>query len=110
MEEIKDFDPKDVEENKMIASLSYIWILFVIPLFVKKESKFCVEHGKQGLALFIVDLVVGVISIIPIIGWIIGYIGGAILFVVSLIGFIYAIQGKFWKIPGVYDFSKNFKF
>jgi hypothetical protein len=67
MEEIKDFDPKDVEENKMIASLSYIWILFVIPLFVKKESKFCVEHGKHGLALFIVDLVVGVISIIPII-------------------------------------------
>jgi uncharacterized membrane protein len=110
MEEIKDFDPKDVEDNKVIAALSYIWILFIIPLFVKKDSKFCVEHGKQGLVLFIVELVLLVLSIVPIIGWIIEYIGGIVLFVVSLIAFIYAIQGKFWKIPGVYDLGKNFKF
>lgn len=110
MEEIKDFDPKDVEENKVIASLSYIWILFVIPLLVKKDSKFCVEHAKQGLVLFIAELIVLIIRIIPVVGWIIAYILSVVIGIVALIAFIYAIQGKFWKIPVVYDFAKSFKF
>ncbi|BAL80660.1 hypothetical protein [Caldisericum exile] len=110
MEELKDFDPKDIEENKVLASLSYISILFIIPLLVKRDSKFCVEHAKQGLVLFLIEVALGIINWIPIIGWIIGSLGGIVLFVVSLLGFIYAIQGKFWKIPGVYDLAQNFKF
>ncbi len=110
MEEIKDFDPKDVEENKVIAALSYIWILFIIPLIVKKDSRFCVEHAKQGLVLFIAELIVLIIRIIPVLGWIVAYVLGVVLTIVSLIGLIYALQGKFWKIPIVYDFAKGFKF
>ncbi|MGB9832281.1 MAG: DUF4870 domain-containing protein [Caldisericum exile] len=110
MEELKDFDPRDVEENKVIASLSYISILFLIPLLVKRDSKFCKEHAKQGLVLFIFEIALSIIEYIPILGWIIGLLGGIVLFVVSLIGFIYALQGKFWKIPIVYDLAQNFKF
>ncbi|MGB9793977.1 MAG: DUF4870 domain-containing protein [Caldisericum sp.] len=110
MEEFKDFDPRDVEENKVIASLSYISILFLIPLLVKRDSKFCIEHAKQGLVLFIFGIALSIIVYIPILGWIIGFLGGIVLFVVSLISFIYALQGKFWKIPIVYDLAQNFKF
>ncbi|MGC9073097.1 MAG: DUF4870 domain-containing protein [Caldisericum sp.] len=110
MEELKDFDPRDVEENKVIASLSYISILFLIPLLVKRDSKFCIEHAKQGLVLFIFGIALSIIVYIPILGWIIGFLGGIVLFVVSLISFIYALQGKFWKIPIVYDLAQNFKF
>ncbi|PMP67338.1 MAG: hypothetical protein C0189_03210 [Caldisericum exile] len=110
MEELKDFDPRDVEENKVIASLSYISILFLIPLLVKRDSKFCIEHAKQGLVLFIFGIALSIIVYIPILGWIIGLLGGIVLFVVSLISFIYALQGKFWKIPIVYDLAQNFKF
>jgi len=109
MEELTNFDPKDVEENKVIASLSYISILFLVPLLVKRESRFCVEHAKQGLTLFIFEVALSIIQIIPIIGWIIGWIGGIVLFVVSLIAFIYTLQGKFWKIPVVYEIAQNFK-
>ncbi len=37
MEEIKDFDPKDIEENKVIAALGYIGILFIIPFCKKRQ-------------------------------------------------------------------------
>lgn len=110
MEEIKDFDPKDVEENKIFAALSYIWILFIIPLITKRESKFAVEHAKQGLVLFIIELIITVLWWIPILGYILGYILSAIVAVVSIIAFIYALQGRFWKIPFVYEFAKSFKF
>jgi len=110
MEEVTTFDPKDVEENKVLASLSYISILFLVPMLVKKDSRFCMEHAKQGLALFIIEVALSIISFIPILGWILRAIGGVVLFIVSLVGFIYALQGNFWKIPLIYDIAKNFKF
>jgi hypothetical protein len=39
-------DPKDVADNKLVAALSYIWILFLIPLLAKRDSKFCQFHAK----------------------------------------------------------------
>ncbi len=110
MEEIKDFDPKDVEENKVIAALSYIWILFLIPLLTKKDSRFAVEHAKQGLVLFIIELIIMVIWWIPFLGYVIGSILSVAVSIVAVIAFVFAIQGRFWKIPFVYDFAKNFKF
>lgn len=110
MEEIQDFDPKDVEDNRVLAAIGYIWILCIIPLIAKKDSKFAVEHAKQGLILFIAEVIIWIVSYIPIIGWIIGIVGGIVLFLVAFLAFIYAVQGKFWKIPFVYDFAKSFKF
>ena len=34
-----EVDKKDVEENAVMAALSYIWILCFVPLFLKKKSK-----------------------------------------------------------------------
>ena len=48
MEELTNFDPKDVEENKVIASLSYISILFLVPLLVKKRKQVLRRTCKTG--------------------------------------------------------------
>lgn len=92
---VPTFDPKDVEENKLIGALSYIWILFLIPLLTKKDSKFCKEHAKQGLVLFIVWIVASLVIWFPILGQLLGL---AIL-IVNIIAFIKALQGEFWEIP-----------
>jgi len=94
------FDPKDVEENKVLACLSYVSILFLIPMLVKKDSKFCQAHAKQGLIMFI-GLLFGVI---PVIGW----LWAMVLVVIDVIAIIHTLQGKFWKIPGAYDLSQKF--
>jgi hypothetical protein len=41
-----EVDKKDVEENAVMAALSYIWILCFVPLFLKKKSKFAQFHAK----------------------------------------------------------------
>ena len=48
-----EYDPKDISENKIIALLSYLGILFVIPLFAAPKSKFARFHANQGLVLCI---------------------------------------------------------
>ena len=90
---------QDVEANKTVAFLSYLWILFLIPLILKRDSKFCQFHAKQGLILFILSFV----SWFPIIGWLIGLA----LLIIAVIGIIKSLSGEWWEIPFIYDFSKK---
>lgn len=47
----------DVQNNKIIALLSYLGILFLIPMFVKKTSPYCRFHVAQGANLFAFNFV-----------------------------------------------------
>jgi uncharacterized membrane protein len=109
MKKMDEFDANDVQENKVFAALSYLGILVLIPLLLKKDSKFAMEHAKQGLVLFIMEMILWVVNFIPVLGQILWVVVGILLFIVSLMGLVYALQGKFWKIPFVYDWAQNFK-
>jgi len=41
---------KDIEENKVLAIISYFWLLCLIPLLAKKDSPFAQFHAIRGLA------------------------------------------------------------
>ena len=57
------FDKEDVEANKYIAALSYLGVLLLIPHFARKDSKFCRAHVRQGVAVLIWSLIVGVVTL-----------------------------------------------
>ncbi len=42
--------------EKGLAWLSYVGLLFLIPLFARKDSEYCKFHVKEGATLFAVDL------------------------------------------------------
>ena len=48
---------QDVENNKVIAAIGYIWILCLVPLFLRRRSAFAQFHAKQGLVLFILEII-----------------------------------------------------
>lgn len=54
----------DVEKNKYLNILSYIGILFLIPLFAAKGSKYSRFHINQGLILFISEVAYNIIKAI----------------------------------------------
>ncbi|MBQ6556360.1 MAG: hypothetical protein IJL86_02310, partial [Bacteroidales bacterium] len=92
------FDPSDVSANKVMAILAYIGILVLIPLFAAKDSKFARFHTNQGLILFICNVVIYFISLIPglkAIGWILSV--AALVF--AIIGIIGAAKGKTKELP-----------
>lgn len=108
MEKQTQTETKDIEENKAVAMLSYLWILFLIPLFLKQDSKFCMYHAKQGLVLFIAWLVVALISIVPFLGWLLGFIGAVILLVLTIMGIIKSLNGEYWEMPWLGKYAKKF--
>lgn len=90
-------DPKDVQDNKLWAILGYLGILCLIPLLVKKDSKFAQFHAKQGLILLIGEFFVW----IPIIGWLLG-IG---IFILWIMGIINVLNGNMKPLPIVGDLA-----
>ena len=104
----------DVEKAKGTAWLSYLGLLWLIPMLTLKENSFAKWHVKQGIALDIVSvglaIVMGILSFI-IIGLIIGPIGFGILLVLRIIGLVKSLGGHYWKCPlGISKIAEMFKF
>ncbi len=96
-----------IADEKIIAAIGYLWILFLLPLLLKKESEYCQFHAKQGMVLFITSIVLMVINIIPILGQIIFFLGSITIAVLALLGFVNALQGRKWKLPILGGFVKK---
>lgn len=112
-----EYKKEDIEKGKLMAVLSYIGILVVIPYFAEKENKFVRFHAIQGLNLLLINLIVSVASfalaviatiifLIPILGWIIGFVLYAViglipvgLFILDVLGVVYVLQGNAKEIP-----------
>src|SRR3990167_9897565 len=93
-------EKEDIEKNKDVAAISYLWILSVVVLYARRDSPFVQYHAKQGLWLFLIS--------IPV--WIIPGIGHYLEFIVlagMIIGFLNAAQGKFHDVPVVGQFAKG---
>jgi len=106
MEEKKDNNKtvvNDIEKNKVVAAIGYVWILCLVPLFLKRDSKFAQFHAKQGLVLFIIEIVGWVVFWIPILGQILLI---AVL-ILAVMGFINALQGNTWKMPLIGDLAEK---
>lgn len=101
-------------DEKVMAALSYLGILFLIPLLTKKDSKFAMFHAKQGLVLFILEIIFGLaqmfLAFIPFVGWLIIPIIWVIIGIFSLIGLIQAFSGNYWKMPILSGWAESFKF
>ncbi len=63
-----EFTKSDINSNKNLAALSYIGILFLIPLAKSGSSNFCKAHTKQGIAVFIYSLIISLLTLTAVIG------------------------------------------
>ena len=100
---LSEEEKKDIEENKLLAAVSYIWILCLIPLFLRRKSKFAQFHAKQGLILFIAEVLGFLVFWIPIIGLLIA-LG---ILVLAVMGIYNAILGKYWEMPFLGKYAKK---
>ena|ERR1051325_11547587 len=94
---------KDVEDNKVMAALSYLGILFLVPLLAAKNSKFAQFHAKQGMVMFVVDVVVSMVVWVPIVGQLLGLA----LLVVNVYAMYQAFQGNWWELPYLGQYAKK---
>jgi len=98
------------EQDKIMLVLAYLGILALIPLLTVQDSDYVKWHAKNGLVLgFGGGLVLMIISaILPVIGAVLGCLGGVALLVVDILAMTKALAGERWRIPGVTDLAEKF--
>lgn len=105
-----EMDPADITQNKVMAALSYLSWLVLIPLFAAKESPYARFHCNQGLVLAIVEIawwvvqgILGtILAFIPGIGWLLSMLLGLvnIVFAVfAILGLINVFKGQAKELP-----------
>jgi uncharacterized membrane protein len=94
------YDSRDIEDNRVMAILAYIWILFLVPLLAAKGSKFARYHAYQGVALFITWFLVQVLGhLLPHNLSGLAWIASLGVLALSVIGIINAYSGKAKPLP-----------
>jgi uncharacterized membrane protein len=88
---------KIVLEGKIFAVLSYLFILAIIPLILKKDNDFVLSHGRQGLVIFVAEVGVFIFSIIFGEGFL--KLGLFVLSVMSFVGIIAVLRGQYIELP-----------
>lgn len=97
----------DVDDAKAFAALGYIWVLCLVPLLLKRSSQYAQFHGKQGLMLFIFEIFISIVWVVPILGWIIAIVGWVYVVIMIGLGIIKSLQGEYWEMPILGKYAKS---
>jgi uncharacterized membrane protein len=92
------------------GALAYITIIPAILFLVLEpynKRPFVRFHAFQCLGLAVCAFALGMLMIIPILGWIVGIIGDLALFVVWILCIVKASQGQRWKVPLIGNYVEN---
>ncbi len=106
----------DQSNTILFSILSYIGILWLIPLLVEKNDKVVRFHVNQGIVLFIFDIIgsiaVGILSaifvFIPVISFLVVVIAslfGILCFVLMIIGIVNAANKSEKPLPIIGKFQ-----
>ena len=94
-----------------MAIISYLGILILIPFLTDaKNDPFVKFHMKQGLALIISFIAQFVIVVIPILGWLIGFVLMIFNVVMVIMGIINAATGKQKPLPILGSIAAKFNY
>lgn len=86
----------------IVAYLTWIGLVIAFVAGDKEGAKF---HLNQALVIFLAGIILGVVGVIPILGWIVALVGSIFLFVCWIMGFIYAIQDVEKEVPLIGKFK-----
>jgi uncharacterized membrane protein len=95
----QEFTPEDIQKNKDMAALSYLWLFSIIVFLARRDSLFVRLHAKQGVVLFILSLVLWPFTITRYAEF--------VVLALMVLGFIEAAMGNPYRIPVIADITEG---
>lgn len=88
----------------VIAYLTFIGLIIALVLNNDKKYEFANFHIKQSLGLVLISIGLFIIGMIPVLGWIISFIGSVFLLILWIFGLINAINYQSKPVPVLGDY------
>ncbi len=90
---------EDIEKNRQMAALGYLWIFSFIVLVARRDSAFVQLHARQGFVLFVLSIILW--------PWAITQYAEILILALMALGFIQAATGNAYRIPVIADFAEG---
>ncbi|MBF0381846.1 MAG: hypothetical protein HQL69_12560 [Magnetococcales bacterium] len=87
--------------SQIMAAMSYLGILALVPLVVDGRDPYVGFHARQGLILWIWEVLAVFSLAIPVIGKLFFQTSSLICFILSVVGLLSVLLGRAWKLPVV---------
>ncbi len=96
------------EEGRLAAIIAYIPILCFVPLLNMRENKEARFHARQGVLLFLLELV----AVLFLIDGVSRFVFRVLLVAAigfSVLGIVLALQGRSYRLPIISDWAEKVK-
>ncbi len=105
MEDMK-LSRQEIKDGAPFAVLSYVAFLWILAFIFKKENRFAYFHARQGVVIFVGNIVCLAFMFIPILGVLFG-LAQIILVFLSLYGIYLSLTGQIKSIAVVGDIAEK---
>lgn len=99
------FAPQEVADGRVLAVLSYLWALILIPLLAGKGRPFVRYHVNQGILLLITFAAAHVLRYLPFGGPVLSVLGIIFACVLTVVGIYNAAVGRARELPLIGSFT-----
>ncbi|MBF0448111.1 MAG: hypothetical protein HQL67_07930 [Magnetococcales bacterium] len=93
--------------SQVMAAMSYLGILSLVPLIVNRRDPYVRFHSKQGLIIWIWEVLAVFALAIPIAGRLVFQVSSLLCFMLSVAGLISVLLGRAWKLPVIHKFAEK---
>lgn len=95
----------------LMAILAYLGVLIIIPFLTEsRNNPFVKFHLKQGLVLFIAEIIASVVLKITLIGWILSPLIGIISLILLIMGISNVLNKRMAELPLIGHYANKFDF
>ncbi len=92
---------------QVLAVLSYFGVLCLVPLVVNRDDPYVRFHARQGIVLWMWEVLAIYTLMIPGLGKLFFQFSSAACLVLSVVGVVSVLLGRAWKFPLVGDWAEK---
>ncbi|MBF0462486.1 MAG: hypothetical protein HQL87_13960 [Magnetococcales bacterium] len=84
---------------RVMAAMSYLGVLCLVPLVVNRDDSYVQFHARQGVVLWMWEVLAIYTLLIPSVGPFFFRASSVICLVLSVVGLVSVLAGRAWKFP-----------
>lgn len=91
--------------SRMLAIMSYLGVLSLVPLVMNRDDPYVQFHARQGTVLWMWEVLAIYTLLVPGIGKFFFRFSSMACLVLSLLGILAVVLGRAWKFPIIGDWA-----
>jgi uncharacterized membrane protein len=106
MSEVQVIQAQSGLSNKILACMSYLGILALVPLILNNDDHYVRFHARQGVVIWMWEVIAIYALAIPG-GRMIFSVSTFLCFALSVVGLMSVLLGRAWKLPMVGNWAES---